>query len=444
MVKVYKPSKFNYLTQNESGELLLYNSFMGSLGKVSSSYAQTVLGWSQRTLDGEEDEKFGKVRDLGFFVPEQEDEDAKLNTLYYQSSNELSLILLPTEQCNFRCTYCYEDYKRGKMSEQTQNALIRYVRNHLNSFSALRVDWFGGEPLVALDVVENLSEEFVKICGRLKRSYFASMTTNAYLLDLETFRKLLKLHVLDYQITIDGTRETHDRQRPLLNGGETFDVILKNLCAIKENIKTGTFKITIRTNVSKEIFTHLEDYLSELDEIFGGDPRFSLLIHVVGDYGGETVHNMQESLMNDTGVRSVFELVANKQLGIKINTLRRAFLYPAGVVCYANKPNHFTIDSDGKVRKCSCGLDDNALNLIGSLTEKGEMEIDAYKHSRWLARGPAFEQCKNCFLLPSCLGNSCPYRSAKNSTIPPCPLEKTMIDVTLRTLDKNGEFTFLF
>jgi molybdenum cofactor biosynthesis enzyme MoaA len=26
------------------------------------------------------------------------------------------LILLPTERCNFRCTYCYEDFVLGRMS----------------------------------------------------------------------------------------------------------------------------------------------------------------------------------------------------------------------------------------------------------------------------------------------------------------------------------------
>jgi hypothetical protein len=39
------------------------------------------------------------------------------------SDRTLHLILLPTEQCNFRCTYCYEDFAIGRMERETINAV---------------------------------------------------------------------------------------------------------------------------------------------------------------------------------------------------------------------------------------------------------------------------------------------------------------------------------
>ena len=39
------------------------------------------------------------------------------------------LILLPTEKCNFRCTYCYEDFELGKMSEETQRIVMPHGMN---------------------------------------------------------------------------------------------------------------------------------------------------------------------------------------------------------------------------------------------------------------------------------------------------------------------------
>ena len=30
------------------------------------------------------------------------------------TTRRLHLILLPTEQCNFRCKYCYEDFQHGR------------------------------------------------------------------------------------------------------------------------------------------------------------------------------------------------------------------------------------------------------------------------------------------------------------------------------------------
>ncbi len=37
----------------------------------------------------------------------------------FLTNHHLGLILMPTEQCNFRCTYCYEDFAIGKMSKST-------------------------------------------------------------------------------------------------------------------------------------------------------------------------------------------------------------------------------------------------------------------------------------------------------------------------------------
>ena len=39
------------------------------------------------------------------------------------SSQVQSFTLFPTEKCNFRCTYCYEDFKIGKMPPKLQRAI---------------------------------------------------------------------------------------------------------------------------------------------------------------------------------------------------------------------------------------------------------------------------------------------------------------------------------
>lgn len=65
---------------------------------------------------------------------------------------------------------------------------------------------------------------------------------------LENFKKLKKLHITEYQVTIDGLPAIHDRQRFLLNGEKTFEVIMDNLKEIKENIKSSTITFLIRTN----------------------------------------------------------------------------------------------------------------------------------------------------------------------------------------------------
>jgi uncharacterized protein len=99
------------------------------------------------------------------------------------SSRAQELILLPTEKCNFRCEYCYEDFELGKMSESIQLAIERFVERRIDGLDQLTFSWFGGEPLVAKDVVLRLSAYAKKLCDQRSVRFLGGMTTNAYLLE---------------------------------------------------------------------------------------------------------------------------------------------------------------------------------------------------------------------------------------------------------------------
>lgn len=62
------------------------------------------------------------------------------------------------------------------MTKEIQNSIIKYVQKNILNYVGLSVVWFGGEPLLALDVVEYLSENFIKICKAGKRTYVSGMT----------------------------------------------------------------------------------------------------------------------------------------------------------------------------------------------------------------------------------------------------------------------------
>ena len=62
------------------------------------------------------------------------------------------------------------------------------------------------------------------------------MTTNGFFLDKTMFDMLYKLKIYNYQITIDGEKEHHDKYRVTHNGKGTYDVIMSNLLNIKKSI----------------------------------------------------------------------------------------------------------------------------------------------------------------------------------------------------------------
>ncbi len=235
----YKLSSFNYVLCCDDGSLRLYNSMYGanSLIAVDPGVRDEILSVLNGTapIDGIPEYIKKELIKSGYIVPIDRDENYALkikNIKTIMNEKYLQLVIMPTEQCNFRCRYCYETFEKPKMSISIQNAIIKYVQKNISNYMGLSVSWFGGEPLMALDVIEYLSENFLRICKAAKRVYMSGITTNGYDLTADIFKQLYKFKILSYQITLDGYRSQHDNQRILADGSGTFDRIVNNLIEI--------------------------------------------------------------------------------------------------------------------------------------------------------------------------------------------------------------------
>ena len=195
----------------------------------------------------------------------------------------LRLILLPTEQCNFRCTYCYEAFEIGKMSQGIQEAVCRLIEGR-DDLRYLQLSWFGGEPLAAFDVVKRIGGFAHEHCERNGIAYNADMTTNGYLLDGERAATLLDQKVESYRISLDGDREAHDRTRIRANGRGSFDRILKNIEAIVQIDRE--FRIMLRIHYHRENLESIPGLVERLGRTFGREDRITLFFRNISRFGG--------------------------------------------------------------------------------------------------------------------------------------------------------------
>jgi uncharacterized protein len=440
---MHVPSKFNRSLECPDGSLLIYNSYTGSICKISPQNRDACLDW----LNGPSrasNPACESLAERGYLVDANEDEIQKCRYLQSKLLGEqsLNLIILPTEQCNFRCLYCYENFARGIMSETLQESLVKFVRKNIKKHSSLRVSWFGGEPLLAAGAIGYLSAKFQSICAAIKRPYFSDMTTNAYLLNLGMLRKMNGCNVLSYQITIDGTRDTHDSLRPLAGGAKTFDTVTSNLLDIKNNVKTGRFQIIIRTNFTNDM--DIEKYAKHFSGLFGDDKRFLFFVRTAGDWGGTRVDEIRNALMGNDSEAKLYEKLAASKTKLNL-VLHESFLMPLGSVCYACRAGSLVIDSAGNIRRCTCSLDDDEHNKIGELDLDGNMRINAGKASMWLPQMPQNPKCLECFFLPACFRSACPRNLiCSRNEAAPCPHEKENIDSVLLMLDNCNEYETIF
>ena len=106
--------------------------------------------------------------------------------------------------------------------------------------------WFGGEPLMHFDAVLAISRHARRVAEGAGVMSVLHMTTNGYGLTRERSKALVRAGVHDFQITLDGPAETHNRLRVLQNGKGTYDRVFQNVCALASI--EGELKITLRIN----------------------------------------------------------------------------------------------------------------------------------------------------------------------------------------------------
>jgi len=152
---------------------------------------------------------------MQFIVPDDYDELKAYNDLIEtnKSSDWPSLTIAVTMNCNLNCYYCYEKgYRRdNKMSETVQKAVVQFAKRMIRPNSGMSIAWYGGEPLLAADVIENLSYAFERAGFQLHDN---SIITNVYLLTDSNAHMLSSVAgVTTVQVTIDDTKEIHDKRR---------------------------------------------------------------------------------------------------------------------------------------------------------------------------------------------------------------------------------------
>jgi uncharacterized protein len=439
MPPAYIPTRYLSYGPEEDGSLILHNSRTGAIGAIPPDLAPTARAALRRSAR-HIGPLTGILHDLeegGFLIPEGTDEKALVHRDYLSKYDDtsLNLIIMPTEECNFRCTYCYEVFLRGTMPAEIQEGIRRYVAGQ-SALERLEINWFGGEPLLAPDVVIGLSRYFHEHAGERGIAYTASMTTNGSLLTPEVAEQIIPLGVRHFQITIDGIQDDHDQRRILLGGGGTFDAILRNLRYLHST--DHAFTIVLRHNFDPESVGQIPDFIALLSREFGGDPRFSPSFSPIGKWGGPNDDDLSvcegRSATRARLQARRLALEAGFRSGVQVEQFG-----PNGYVCYAANPRSFVVGSDGQLYKCTVELDYHDRNIVGRLHPDGTMDLDWRKMALWCETNGLDEgkKCGSCFFSPTCHGAACP-KQWMDSNDCVCPPERVTIREVLPLIARES------
>lgn len=329
---------------------------------------------------------------------------------YYEDNNRyLKIIILPTEKCNFRCIYCYENHDIDRESKINYDNINKFISNKLKTdpnIERVVLMWFGGEPLLKFQEIIEESAKVKEICTNNNREYIGSITTNGYLLNKHIFSELYIVGIRTYQITLDG--EKHDKFRVLENGSGTFNTIKNNISNISN--MDGDFHIIIRVNVDKNSGENIEFY-KDLESSIGGDDRFFINIENIfdSDRAKEGIEFCED--------QNVVEL---NKIQVKKHNLQlyKDVIYDGIEVCYASTRNCYTFRPNGMVVKCTVALNDD-WNIIGKNSEI-KISIDEQENNNAVNKYIK-EECILCEKIKKCEKIRCIKRKMNNQ---PCNMKQ--------------------
>ena len=302
-----------------------------------------------------------------------------LSRIASESNKHFQLIILPTEKCNFRCTYCYEDFAADRMRQETILAIKKLLERRVPDLETLDVSWFGGEPLVAKNVVLEISKYAKSLTYKNSQlSYFSSMTTNGYLLNYETANALAHVGVKRYQISLDGSREIHNRSRLRADGNGTYDKIWSNLLAIRDS--SLPVSILLRIHFSADTFQLLDPLIEDIKREFLPDSRFSIIFRAIGRWGGENDNAIK--VLSLKKKEQAVQYLQTKLFGENLD-LPQNLPEPDYPVCYASRANSLVIRSNGDVAKCTVALYDDR-NKVATLQPDGTLKLIPGRLAPWL------------------------------------------------------------
>ena len=264
---IYLPAK------NQNNDYLLIQGYTGAVDVVSQDIYEILKNGinNPNNLTKLNNDNMELLKRRGYltersFEAEKEVMRKVAETIHKVHSKNISITVIPTYGCNFRCSYCFEQnlLKNGSewmgetMTEDTVDLLFMALRKKEAEGKKIgSITLYGGEPLLYKNY--NTIRHIVE--SATKNNILVNAVTNGY--NLDKFVDMMsedKIGAL--QITIDGLEDYHDKRRYLAGGTPTFRKITENI----EQCLSKGIKIVIRTNIDKSNICQMDDLINFYSE----------------------------------------------------------------------------------------------------------------------------------------------------------------------------------
>lgn len=269
-----KPSKYNIFFEYRNKQYV-YNTLTSAILSLPLTVFNQIKSAKYSILDRNE---VMELKNNGILVDDDVDEisiyEHYYNVYQYNKAvDELRIVVLPTYQCNLRCTYCFEECKdvHSKLNNDIIDDIAKFVENEIttlpNIYKKINVTLFGGEPLICQNECVKLMQRLKYISDANAITLYSKIITNATLIDKYTIKQLILPFHMRLQITLDGSLSVHDQRRKYKSGKGSFDTIKTAILLLNQyNCKE---LIDLRLNIDKDNIECIEKVFKEFHDLCG-------------------------------------------------------------------------------------------------------------------------------------------------------------------------------
>lgn len=428
-----KLSKYTFLFPAEE-EYYIYNTLSNALLSIDEgSYNILKKNQVEKSVvpENEIDKGLYKILDEKRFITDNDKDEflvyKSMIHLQRNSNQFMHLTIAPTMDCNFSCHYCFEKKEKKYIASEVIDSLIKYIEQQ-KDLSSIFLTWFGGEPLMALNQIQEFYNKFRPIWGEKKFS--SNIITTAYYITPEVIDILKAVEISSMQITLDGDKETHNKVKQTKECPDVFSKIMENIDLITET--APEINIVIRINITKENENEYLKLYHFLSNRYKGK-NMGIAPGFVKDRGCNKGENSSLFFTHKEISEFILDLFNNHDVYSPFIRYPSRFFEE----CAIRNPTAMNVDPEGYVYKC-WEIIGNKKYAIGKLNDGLVTEVNQTMLNRQLYGADTLDdkKCSQCNYLPVCNGG-CPIYRIENEfeggKINVCSLYKGYLPEFLKT-----------
>jgi uncharacterized protein len=390
-----------------SGELFLLDELAAELIRYAECLSEDLMSKFSEKYELCDIEKARKEMEYVLSRPVKDHRNTKMPRALR------AMCLNITHKCNLACTYCFAerltDENAGTMTPEIVRRALDYLCMESEDVSRLQVDFFGGEPLLAFDLVKEGTAYGRKLETKYDKKFQFTLTTNALLLNDDVI-DFVREQNMSLILSFDGPVEMHDLFRSTRSGKGSHEAVLRNIRKVRDNLDPADYYIRgTFTSQTLDIKRILEYYLDEgfrnvsLEPVSSPENQPFALTEEHRDNIIRQYHEIAAWLVDKPMNFYHFNLEMDNPLCLT----RRITGCGAGV-------EYVAVDPEGNIYPCHQFIEDSRY-LMGNVLQKGRSaEITEYYRNSTIYEK---ENCEKCWARFYCSGGCHFQHFIKNGDI---------------------------